>query len=509
MSVKSPNTLVQAVNYSFSYEQDHPLLNNLSLTISEGETTILAGASGSGKSTLALCLNGLYPEAVEGYSTGELFFRDKSVTSFEKGELNQQIGIVFQDPESQFCMLKVEDELAFTLENIETPREEMADLISDVLEKIGITKLRHRDIHSLSGGQKQKVALAAVLLLKPTMLILDEPTANLDPQSRLEFVELIERLSMTTLIIDHQLEDWLRFTDRMLVLSRSGELVLEGKPMELLRKHKNELEAEGITFSPVYEELPHVDHGSEILRVQNLQFKRKKNVILTNIDFSIHEKEFVAIVGGNGAGKSTMLQLLSRLLKPTRGSIELHGTAITSFQELELREKMGFVFQNPEHQFITDSVEEEVAFGMEVRDESGIGARVDDLLQRFHLKNHRRANPFSLSGGQKRRLSVATMLHEGQDILLFDEPTFGQDARTSSELLKIVKSLQEQGTAIVFVTHDMDLVDQYCDRALVFHEQELAFDGSPEELFHNEALLQAARLRKPYRMRQALEVVGQ
>ncbi|MFC3039806.1 ABC transporter ATP-binding protein [Virgibacillus xinjiangensis] len=507
--------MIEVRDYSFSYEEDgQPLFDQLTFNLYPNEVTLLMGASGAGKSSLALCLNGLYPDAVEGVASGDIFFHGKNIREFEKGELNQEIGIVFQDPESQFCMITVEDELAFTLENRKIPRSEMKERIPAILQAVGMEGYEKNKIHELSGGQKQKVALAAVLLLEPEMLILDEPTANLDPVSSQEFVELVESIQkergMSVLIIEHQADDWLELLDRVLVIGNGGQLIADNGPDQLFTNQKQLLEQIGVFLPREYSHqkdlrdlLPESSPSQEkILSVNGLVFSRKRREILKDVSMDIHGGEFVAIIGENGAGKSTLLQLMAGLLTPKRGDVSMSGRSLEKWEENELRRRLGFVFQNPEHQFITDTVYEELTFGMKLNGctEEEMERAAAERMEQFHLKSHRHSNPFSLSGGQKRRLSVATVLDETPDILLFDEPTFGQDAATTAELMTYIMDLRRKGTAIVFVTHDMDIVDA-ADRAFVLQHGEMAFAGKPEDLWEKTRLLQEARLTLPSRLR--------
>nr|WP_280688909.1 energy-coupling factor transporter ATPase [Lentibacillus salicampi] len=470
--------------------------------------------SGSGKSSLVLCLNGLYPEAVEGTSSGDIFFLGENIRGFEKGELTQEIGIVFQDPETQFCMITVEDELAFTLENRKIPSSEIRGRIKAVLKAVGMEDFEKNKIHELSGGQKQKIALASVLLLEPEMLILDEPTANLDPVSSLEFIELVEetqkKRQMSVLVIEHQADDWIKLIDRVLVIGRYGQLLADDMPERLFTEQKQLLEREGVFFPGGYSNSPAFRERwtrigpteENVLSVREVSFSRRKQEVLKNVNMDVRGGEFVVIVGENGAGKSTLLQLMAGLLEPVEGDISLFNHPLRKWQEIDLRKRMGFVFQNPEHQFITDTVYEELTFGIKVNGygEEAIVTAADELMELFHLKEHRHSNPFSLSGGQKRRLSVATVLDETPDILLFDEPTFGQDAATTSELMDYVIELKARGMAIVFVTHDMDIVDA-TDRVVVLKQGEAAFSGNPASLWEKGELLREARLRLPVRLR--------
>ncbi|WP_238378831.1 ABC transporter ATP-binding protein [Halalkalibacillus sediminis] len=507
--------LIELKNFSFGYEKSEWTLNNLSFSINDDETILLMGSSGSGKSSLALCLNGLYPEAVEGYSKGSVLFMGHDISEMKKGVLNQKIGIVFQDPESQFCMITVEDELAFTLENLSVPREEIDCKIGNILQTIGMEKYRHEKIHELSGGQKQKIALAAVLLMEPELLILDEPTANLDPVSSLEFIQLIERIqqeqNISLLVIEHQAEDWQEAASRLIVIDSKGEILLDDKPEYIFTNHQELLNEEGIFLPKEFQDTPALAFtqpkprvsSEKILSLENVSFSRKSKQILNDISMDIHRREIIAIAGENGAGKSTLLQIISALLPINEGKINFLGQPISEWGENDLRKRMGFVFQNPEHQFITDTVYDELAFGLRLNhaDDKKINSTVSELMHFFHLEKEKWKNPFSLSGGQKRRLSVATMLDETPDLLLFDEPTFGQDAKTSSELMKKMIELTEMGVAIVMVTHDMELVDRYCDRVMVLNEGSIAFQGKPKSLWRNNELLNRSRLRKPHRVR--------
>ncbi|ALX49092.1 ABC transporter ATP-binding protein [Lentibacillus amyloliquefaciens] len=508
--------IIEVCNFSFSYEDidEQRLFDRLDFKLNQNEVTLLMGASGSGKSSLALCLNGLYPEAVEGTSSGDIFFLGRHIQEYETGELTQEIGIVFQDPESQFCMITVEDELAFTLENRKIPASDIRSRIESALRAVGMEGFNQHNIHELSGGQKQKIALAAVLLLEPGLLILDEPTANLDPISSLDFVKLVEEIQeeqkMSVLIIEHQAEEWLRLIERVLVLGRDGKLLADDTPDRLFSEQKQLLEQEGVFLPGEYSSTPAfrekwnwgMQSRENVLSVRDLSFSHGKQSVLKNVNMDVHGGEFIAVAGENGAGKSTLLQLLAGLLEPEKGDISMFDHPLGKWQENDLRKRMGFVFQNPEHQFITDTVYEELTFGMKLNGyaEEEMKNIAGGLMEQFHLKECRNSNPFALSGGQKRRLSVATVLDETPDILLFDEPTFGQDAATTAELMDYVMGLKAKGMAIIFVTHDMNIVDA-ADHAVILKQGEVAFSGPPNSLWKEERLLHEARLRLPARFR--------
>ncbi|ASB60597.1 cobalt ABC transporter [Bacillus sp. A053] len=513
---------------SFSYEEDEkPVFQNISFELQKGECVLLLGPSGCGKSSLALCLNGLYPEACDGIQSGHVFLFQKPVTNVETTEtIAQHAGVVFQDPDQQFCMLTVEDEIAFGLENLQITKEEMTEKINAVLEKLRITHLKEKTISTLSGGQKQKVALACILAMEPELIILDEPTSLLDPFSAREFVHLMKDLQrekgFSLLVIEHQLDEWAPWIERTIVLDKSGQKALDGLTKDLFQHEAETLKKLGIAIPKVCHlqeklsmpftlsketlfrepfpagraEKKETPSGKSVLEVRSLSFARGQQTIFEDISFSLREGSLTALVGPNGTGKSTLLSVLARLMKPQSGKILLYDQPLQQYKEKELRKRMGFVFQNPEHQFVTDTVYDELLFGQKVNAETE--KKAQHLLYRFDLAHLADHHPFAVSQGQKRRLSVATMLMHDVKVLLLDEPTFGQDARTAAECMEMIQRIKAEGTAVLMVTHDMELVSSYADSVLVLHNTGLAFDGSPVQLFSQETgLAQKAKLTLP------------
>lgn len=540
---------LEVEDLTFYYdENDSPIVSNLSFSIKQNESILFLGPSGSGKSTLALILNKLYPDAVDGTLTGTVSFHGKRLEDFVSGELNQKIGIVFQDPESQFCMVTVEDELAFGLENRNVARHDMEAKIDKALHWVGLSAFKKETISSLSGGQKQKLALACVLALQPEILILDEPTANLDPLSSQELVETIDRLKkefeFTLIVIEHKLDEWIDLIDRCLVLNSFGELMFDGEPRICFNEYAPFLQNEGIWLPKVVEaglfakerglyteetlplQLNELVNGlirpvefckkedrvvgKTILEVKGLSFARNRLSILNNISFSICAGEIDAIVGANGSGKTTLSKCITGLLPGVKGNIHFNEVFLSKWKERDLWKQLGYVFQNPEHQFVTDTVFDEIAFGLRVdqKSELVVSQKVSSILERTNLKKLAHTHPFNLSQGQKRRLSVATMLVNEQDLLILDEPTFGQDSHTSKELMKLLLEKKEQMGAVLMVTHDMDLVDDYADRVLVIDNGELIFEGMPETLWENKNVLERSRLKLPFRKQVELEAAS-
>ncbi|WP_045506573.1 ABC transporter ATP-binding protein [Bacillus amyloliquefaciens] len=503
--------LLSARRLTFSYDEDEkPIFQNVSFQLRKGERALLLGPSGCGKSSLALCLNGLYPEACDAVQTGTVSLNGTPLSNLA-GPAAASIGVVFQDPDQQFCMLTVEDEIAFGLENLQYTKEDMDIIIDDVLEKLEITHLKTRTIASLSGGSKQKVALACIIAMDPELIILDEPTAQLDPYSVREFVRLIKELqakrNFGLLVIEHQLDHWAPWMDRTIALDETGQKVMDGETDAVFETKLEELTRLGIPiprviplqkyvnipFTLCKESLFHKPvpalprpraaalSAEEALSVHGLSCKRGTDIIFQDVSFSVKKGSITAIAGPNGTGKSTLLSAAAKLIRPVSGDIKIDGRPIDSYSEKELRRLMGYVFQNPEHQFVTDSVINELLFGFE--DGNAAKEKALQLLTRFGLRRHASQHPFSLSQGQKRRLSVATMLMHNVKVLLLDEPTFGQDAKTARECMQMLREIQKEGTAVLMVTHDMELVSDYADTILVLCGTKLVYRGTPDSLF--------------------------
>ncbi|WP_085507817.1 ABC transporter ATP-binding protein [Thalassobacillus devorans] len=535
----APHDLIEVKNLTVSYEEAKlPVLDGLNLSLSKGETTLLLGPSGSGKSTLMYSLNGLYPEELDGKLTGERFYRERPYEAFNPGELSRRIGVVFQDPESQFCMLTVEDEVAFGLENLDTPPDVIAAKVDWALELVGLSDVKEATITALSGGMKQKLALACILAMDPELIILDEPTSLLDPHSRQAFVETVISLQQEKgfglLIIEHNLDEWLAYVDRCLLMNRNGKLFYDGSLAQGFREHYETIQREGIwvprLFRTAYQLMergiiddrkefpmeleaisPHITHGfftkkvsysSGIphLSLENVTYKH----IIHPLTSTIHKGEWVAIVGANGAGKTTLSLLLAGLKAPSGGTVTLNGNRLKEYRSESLWQEVGYVFQNPEHQFVVDTVFEEVAFGLRLQDlpETEVKERTETMLEHYGLAAHKDRHPYTLSQGQKRRLSIATMMVENQGLLVLDEPTFGQDEHSAQEIITLLQQRQQEGATLVMVTHDMELVDQHADRVLVMENGTLAFDGSPEELWKKgKRWLAHHQLQQPFRVR--------
>jgi energy-coupling factor transporter ATP-binding protein EcfA2 len=519
---KTPFLGCEGVSVQF-FDRKTPALQEMSVSIEEKESVLLLGPSGSGKSTLALVLSGIIPRSVEAWMKGTVYRPER-------------VGVMFQDPDAQFCMLTVEDEIAFSLENRMVPPLEMRGKIEALLQEVRLDVPLNRPISQLSGGLKQRLALACLLALEPDVLFFDEPTAQLDPENTRLVLEDIRRLhgKKTIVLIEHKLDGAMEAVDRVLLFGPQGRLEGEGRPEEVLRDHAEAIKRYGIwtprlwpvTWPQLLASDPHplavqlkrqvakAEQKAQAAAEQALIAKEQEPLLAVedggllyrnglqvwrDVNVKVYPGEWVAVVGANGAGKSTFLKVVGGLQELTEGRVKFKGKELKSYKPKVLYDAIGFVFQNPEHQFIADTVFDEVAFGGKLAGwpPERVQEETEQLLADFRLQELRDKNPFTLSQGQKRRLSVAGMLLKNQELLLLDEPTFGQDAATTEELLMRLLERNRQGTTILMATHDMELVAEYATRVLVFAEGRLFYDGLPHDLFGQPELLRRASLSEP------------
>ncbi|MFC4558305.1 ABC transporter ATP-binding protein [Virgibacillus kekensis] len=528
----STKPLLRVSDLSLRFEtREQNTLSGINFELDKGESLLLLGPSGCGKSTLTFCLNGLYPRELDGELGGEIFFHGKKTTAFQPGELSRYVGVVFQDPETQFCMLTVEDEIAFGLENINTPREKIGEKIEDALKLVNLHEFRNTEVATLSGGQKQKLALACILAMEPDLLILDEPTANLDPVASKDLMRTIQNLKLqqdfTLIVIEHQLDGWMEFMDRSLLLNRNGEVFYDGSLRAGVKAILPSLYEQGIWLPRITQyalahnpesipltmdevssnwisferqKIPDKRKREVFLKASNLSWQKRKRKIIEDISLEIHEGEFIAIAGANGSGKTSLSKILAGIQKPSTGNIMLKNKPLEKWNEADLRREIGYVFQNPEHQFVTDTVYEEVAFSLRIKEAADevIQKSVTDILGVCGLTGLENEHPYALSQGQKRRLSVATMIVDDQKMLILDEPTFGQDAHSTGELMDLLEERNRQDTTIVMITHDMEIIHHYADRVIVLDQGRVAADCHPLELWQQpESTLQGWQLELP------------
>ena len=540
--------LIRVSDLSVHYPRARePALREVSFEVQRGETLLLLGPSGSGKSTIGLCLAGLIPSSIPARIKGQILLNGRDASEMTVGQRTAEIGIVFQDPETQFCMLTVEDEVAFGLENLAMPREKMDGRIAEALDMVGLSHRRGERVDRLSGGQKQRLALACTLARRPSILFLDEPTANLDPAARYDFFQLLRTLSneqndLTIIIVEHVLDDLIEMVDQVLLLDPGGVVLTNGAPMDVFDLRDQELDEMGIWLPqvsalghklrlagvpisrlpltvedavtefesllvhrsiarPVYAEQTDGEtprDPSPAISMRDLSFRyRSGDEILHHVSLDVPAGSFFALIGPNGSGKTTLASHFVDILRPTAGHVRILGDDIKTLTITQITERVGYVFQNPEHQFVEQHVEDELAYSLRLRrcPVEEIEMIVSQLLDSFKLSPYRKLNPFSLSQGQKRRLSVATMLAVGQRALVLDEPTFGQDRNTAHTLMARLCALQRGGVTIFIITHDMQLVADYAQQVAVLVDGQIRFTGPASALFANESLLQEGSLR--------------
>lgn len=448
-------------------------LRDVSLEIEPGERVLLLGASGSGKSTLMHAFAGVLGGDEEGEAQGQLLL-DGATPVESRG----RAGLMLQDPDSQVILARVGDDVAFGCENLGVPREEIWARVSHALDAVGLDVSLDRSTSMLSGGQKQRLALAGALAMQPGLLLLDEPTANLDPEGVREVRDavgpILEATGATFVVVEHRVDVWLPLITRVIVLSPEGGLLADGTPDGVFAEHGAELAAAGVWVPGFAPPVPmrRASVGGNLLTARDLAVGRD-TVVREDLGVEVAAGTVTAITGPNGSGKTTLALTLAGLLPPLRGvveaSSELRGDAgphPIRWKSRELLTRIGTVFQEPEHQFLTATVREELAVGPRALKlaEHEISQRLDELLQRLRLDALAAANPFTLSGGEKRRLSVATVLATRPRVLVLDEPTFGQDARTWAEQVSLLAELVDSGSAVVASSHDMAFVEALADR---------------------------------------------
>lgn len=520
--------------FTFQYDaQAEATLKDISFDIVKGEKVLILGPSGSGKSTLAQCLNGIIPNIHKGQAQGQVRIAGQNIFKQSIYDKSQLVSTVLQDPDGQFIGLTVAEDLAFALENDCADQSEMKDKVALWAERLDLTSLLNHRPQDLSGGQKQRVSLAGVLIDESPILLFDEPLANLDPKSGQETIDLIDKIhkevGATTIIIEHRLEDVLyRPVDRILLVN-DGTLLFNGSPDELL---SSTLLLENGIREPLYvtvlrqlgfdirdaQNLSQLDaldlsglvlpdrvlkdkrdsSSDSILKVEGLSVSYGDNpAIIEDMSFSLKKGERLAIVGKNGAGKSTLAKALCGFV-PSQGKLTYEGQDISQDSIAERSERIGFVLQNPNQMISQTMIFDEVALGLRLRgiEETEVEERVHEVLKTCGLYSFRKWPISALSFGQKKRVTIASILVLKPEIIILDEPTAGQDYKTYTDIMNFLDSLQKQGHTIVMITHDMQLMLEYSDRCLVVVEGKIIADDNPVTILNQKDLLESANLKQ-------------
>ena len=526
--------MIELKDFSFQYKaQSEPTLKNLNLTIYKGEKVLIVGPSGSGKSTIGQCLNGIIPNIYKGTSSGQFLIQGKEAFNLSIYEKSHLVSTVLQDTDGQFIGLSVAEDLAFALENDMVDLGTMKERVQSWAERLDLMKLLDHRPQDLSGGQKQRVSLAGVLIDESPILLFDEPLANLDPKSGQDIIDLIDQIheeqGTTTIIIEHRLEDVLyRPIDRVILINQ-GQVLFNGRPDELLR---TTLLAENGIREPLYlttlrqlgqdiSKLPYLDNVGKlpledlsvdilvpnfeksaevevILELGHLNFAyREGQPILKDLSLTIPKGQRLAIVGKNGAGKSTLAKAICGFIQ-TEGTYFSKGEDIKGDSVKERAERVGYVLQNPNQMISSTMVFDEVALGLRLRNvpEDQIESRVHQALKTCGLYEFRKWPISALSYGQKKRVTIASILVLGPEVLVLDEPTAGQDQRNYTEIMDFLDELQQKGHTIIMITHDMQLMLDYSDRAIVVTDGQILADLTPAELLTQPEILRRANLKE-------------
>ncbi|QEE14460.1 ABC transporter ATP-binding protein [Promethearchaeum syntrophicum] len=540
---------ISAINVSFRYKtSDDNILKEINLNINRGKFVLICGPTGSGKTSLIRTMNGLIPHFYRGKFYGYMKVKGKDTISSSPALLSETVGTVFQTPENQLFSMDVERELAFSLENLGFSKEKIKEKIEKVISITQIEKLRHRPPFQLSGGEQQKVAIASLLALDPDILVLDEPLSNLDPKTSFEILNLLKHLqsslNKTIIISEHRMESVIPFVDEMIVINNgkiiqhdnaksvfnseiiyslgldlppiiywlkkkrdegffSGEILLnfedqKQKLAEIFSKYTEiaEFKPNNITREKeIYEKNPNIflkdiSHSYE--------FSADHTKALENISCSIFPREIVAIMGPNGAGKSTLIKCISGLIKPNTGNIWIQGRNIKNSPTYKIAKNVGLMFQNPDHQLFLNSVLDEIKFSLKNLQLSDAEekSRIEKTLRDLNLNDLSLLSPFNLSGGQRKKVSLATILCRNTNILIFDEPTIGQDAEHKKRMNNLILQAQNQNKTSIIVSHDLEFVANLATRIIILEKGKILADGNVEEIFTQSTILKRASLDK-------------
>ncbi len=521
---------IKHLTFSYNGTSTYALMD-INLNITDGEFVLVTGPSGGGKSSLCRCFNGLIPHFHGGQISGQIEVQGLNPLEQSPKKLATRVGMVFQDPENQLIAVDVEREIAFPMENLAFARNLIARRIEESLDTLGIAHLRYQPIHQLSGGEKQKVAIASVLALHPEVLVLDEPTSELDPKSAEDVLSVLKRLNdelgITIVLIEHRLDRVVHLVDRLVVINK-GCIVADENPRAVLSKaetanigigmppivklvhefKKKGVQIDGIPLTIKEARLmldtifSKVGSGAQLPKPQCNGVKpvvdvhklwhaySQDSIALKDINLSIVEGEFVAIMGRNASGKTTLLKHTNGLLKPTKGRVRINGIDTGKSTVAQLARYVGFSFQNPNDHLFSDTVEDEINFTLKNLgfDRAKRKVRIDEMLNLFHLKHYRKNYPRSLSGGERQRVALASVIAAKPKILVLDEPTRGMEYRLKNDLMTFLDDYRAQGNTVVLISHDVETVAEHANRVVLLSEGRVIVDSTTREVLSNALL---------------------
>lgn len=535
---------IQNLSFQYKAQKEEKALQDIHLEVQSGELVVIMGPSGAGKSTLANCLNGLIPNFVRGTYSGQVNVLGRNPAKEKVGSMAKDIGLVFQDFESQLFSTNTKLEIAFGPENFNINNQEIHKIIAEIIQTVDLTGLEERQPSTLSGGQKQRLAIGSVLAIQPRIICMDEPTTDLDPLGKLGIFRIAKELhhneQLTLLIIEHETEEALA-ADRIVIMAK-GKIVADGNSGDVLRQ-VDFFQSLGImplqvplyfsNLGMVQEALPltpeggiqafsaggfriseekymallakdaarEEKYGDIILNVKKLEYQYGTGKgVLKGIDLEIREGEFVAILGQNGSGKTTLVKHFNGLLQPTVGQVLVNGKDTSSSTIFEIGKEIGYVFQNPDHQIFSDTVYDEVAFSPKLRGfaKTEIDRLVKEALKAVDMQGYEQEDPFSLTKGERQRIAVAAVLSAQPKIIILDEPTTGLDFKEQCKMMQLVKRLNDNGHTIIMVTHTMWVVAEYAHKVAVIREGRLAMYGRTRDVFKEEAELTKSYLKTPH-----------
>jgi energy-coupling factor transport system ATP-binding protein len=529
-----PNSPLVIENLSFQYRTRPELaIENISFELKPGELLLIAGSSGCGKTTLARCINGLIPRSYRGKREGKVLLHGKDVAEMQIADVSQIVGTLLQDPERQIVASNVYNEIAFGPENLGLPREEVIERVEQAMKRLKIEFLRERETFNLSGGEKQKVALAGLLAMNPSILLLDEPLASLDPASAHEALEVFRSLAdegKTVVLIEHRVEDAIFAKPDRLLYMEEGHVkylgMIDTLPTEI-DHHQVKLPAEWVVKRvhqmgekvDKVEPTPIAERGEPLVVFENVDFRYSDETpfILKDVNLEINRGDLIAVLGPNGAGKSTLVKHTIGLLKPTNGRVLVDGKDTRSMSVAQIAHILGYVFQSPTHMLYAPTVQEELEFGPKNLDfeKDLMQKTVAESVTTVNLSGLEEYPPLGLSFGQQKRTTIAAVLAMQSKIMIMDEPTAGQDYANYTHFMDAMCNPSDGALSLVaanfaatiFITHDLDLAVTYANRVLLFGDKHVVADGRPEEVLKDFDLLKRYRVRPTSLLRMNLDLL--